>query len=232
MKKNIIAIIPARGKSKGIPKKNITPFAGKPLIAYTIETAFQSELLDRVIVSTDDAEIASVATQYGAEVLMRPAALAQDDTPDLPVFQHALQTLRETEGYTADIVVNLRPTCPLRNVHDINLAITKMLETDCDSVRTVTRAKDHPYWMMKFKGDQLLPFLDDIDIQKYYRRQLLPDAYILNGGVDVMKAAIIETHTNLYGTHIKGVLMPAERSVDIDTVVDVKIAEALLKGGI
>jgi len=228
MKHKILALIPARGGSKGILRKNIRMLAGKPLIAYSIEKALKSIYIDRVIVSTDDEQIADIAKEYGAEVLIRPKKLATDDTSDLPVFQHALKKLKEKEDYDPTFVLNIRPTCPLRNVEDIDNAIEKMIRINCDSVRTITEVKDHPYWTSKLKGDKMAPFLDDVDVNKYYRRQLLPDAYITNGAVDVMKSEIIMKKNNLYGRDIRGIITPPERSVDIDTELDLKIAEFLL----
>ena len=227
--KKIIAVIPARGGSKGIPKKNITLLNKKPLIAYSIDTAFKSKYIQRVIVSTDDKEIAKIAEKNGAEIINRPKELAQDKTPDLPVFQHIIKTLKENEKYKPEIIINLRPTCPLRSVEDIDKSVKKILDTNCDSVRTITKAKHHPYWMGKLINDKLKPFIDDIDVQKYYQRQLLPDAYIINGGVDVMKAEIIEKEKSLYGKDIRAVFMPEERSIDIDTNLDIYIAETILK---
>lgn len=229
MRKKILAIIPARGGSKGIHKKNITPINGKPLIFYTIEKALQSKYINRAVVSTDDNEIAETAKKYGADVLIRPKELALDDTPDLPVFQHALKELRKTEEYCSDLVIHLRPTCPLRIVDDIDNAIEKMLKTNCDSVRTITEVKDHPYWTSKVEGDRLSPFLENCNVSKYYRRQLLPDAYITNGAADVLKPNIIMNKNNLYGEDIRGIIIPAERSVDIDTEFDLKLVEILLK---
>jgi len=230
MKKlEVVAVIPARGGSKGIPHKNIVNLAGKPLIAYSIDTAKKSEHIDRIIVSTDDGKIADVAKKYDVEIIMRPADLAKDDTPDLPVFQHVINTLKEKEGNIPSIIVNLRPTCPLRNENDVDNAVKKMIETGCDSVRTTTLAKHHPYWMWKIEDGRLLPFIDGMDIQKYYQRQLLPDVYVITGGADVMTTKKIVEEDTLYGRDIRAVTMPPERSVDIDTMFDLKFAEAILK---
>jgi CMP-N-acetylneuraminic acid synthetase len=227
MSEGIVAIVPARGGSKGIPKKNIALLAGKPLLSYSIEVGLESSLIDRVFVSTDDEEIAKVALSFDAEILHRPKELAGDDTPDLPVFQHAISYL-EDQGYHPEILVNLRPTCPLRDVKDVNSAIQKMVDSNCDAVRTITTVKHHPYWMGKLKNDRLFPFIDGIDVQKYYQRQLLPDAYIINGGVDVMRAENIIKNKSLYGNDIRAVFMPPERSIDIDTNLDLRIAETIL----
>jgi len=121
----IIAVIPARGGSKGIPYKNIVSLAGKPLLAYSIRTAQKSEYIQRIIISTDDKKIADVAKKYDVEIIKRPADLAKDDTPDLPVFKHVLSTLKEKEGKNPEIIVNLRPTCPLRNEKDVDPLLKK-----------------------------------------------------------------------------------------------------------
>jgi CMP-N,N'-diacetyllegionaminic acid synthase len=229
MEKKIIAVIPARGQSKGIPYKNIAYLAGKPLIYYSINVAKKSRYIERIIVSTDDEKIARVAKKYNVEILMRPSDLAQDDTPDFPVFKHVVDTLKEKEGEIPDIIINLRPTCPLRNEEDIDNAVKKMIDTGCDSVRTITEAKHHPYWMGKLKDDHLVPFIDGIDVQKYYQRQLLPHAFIINGGVDVMNVKNIIENNTLYGKDIRAVFMPFERSVDIDTPFDLQFAEFFLQ---
>ncbi|MEF8848249.1 MAG: acylneuraminate cytidylyltransferase family protein, partial [Candidatus Thermoplasmatota archaeon] len=188
----------------------------------------ESKYVDRVVVSTEDDEIADICKSYGAEVIKRPRELAEDDVPDLPVFQHVIKTIKEDEENIPEIVLNLRPTCPLRSVQDIDKAISKLINTNCDSVRTIKTVKHHPYWMVKRKGDKIVSFLPDIDREKYYQRQLLPKAYTINGGVDVMRSHNIFENNTLYGKDIRSVLMPAERSVDIDTELDFYIAEQLM----
>lgn len=225
----IIAIIPARGGSKGVPRKNIREIAGKPLIAWTIETALSCGRLDRVIVSTEDDEIAKIASNYGAEIpFLRPREIAQDDTPDLPVYQQALSWLNEHEKYCPDIIVWLRPTAPLRIVEDIEGAIRLLTETQADWVRTVCEAEHHPYWMKQLKGDRLLPFLEDMETEKYYRRQLLPPVYRLNGVVDVAWRETVMEKRLLYSGDVRGYVMPLERSIDLDNEVDFLLTEALM----
>jgi CMP-N-acetylneuraminic acid synthetase len=225
----VLAIIPARGGSRGIPYKNIVNLAGKPLIVHTIEVAKKSKCIDRIIVSTDAEKIADICKKFDVEIQMRPAELARDDTPDLPVFQYVLKTLKEKEGKTPDIVINLRPTCPLRTEDDIDKAVKKLIETDCDSVRTVSKVKHHPFWIGKIEEELWIPYIKNIDRNKYYQRQLLPDAYFINGGVDVMKANNIIENDTLYGKNICAVSIPFERSIDIDTTLDLKFAEVILK---
>jgi CMP-N,N'-diacetyllegionaminic acid synthase len=226
----IIAIIPSRGGSKGVPRKNIRQLAGKPLIAWTIETAKACSSLRRVIVSTDDLEIAEIAQRYGAEVpFIRPAELARDDTPDLPVYQHALSCLAEHNDYRPDIVVWLRPTAPLRTVQDIEAAIQLLIETGADCVRSVCLVKHHPYWMKRLEGDRLVSLVNGADESKYYRRQLLPPVYRLNGAVDVAWRETVVEKNLLYGGNMRGYVMPAERSIDLDSELDFAVAGLLLQ---
>src|SRR3972149_608231 len=150
----ILALIPARGGSKGIPRKNIRTFAGYPLVAWSIAAGLQAKSVSRVIVSTDDEEIAAVAREYGADVpFMRPRELAQDRTTDLPVFEHALKWLEDTEAYKPGIVVQLRPTSPIRPMDCVDGAVRILAEhPDADSVRGVVPAAQNPYKMWRVKG--------------------------------------------------------------------------------
>ena len=226
----IIAVIPARGGSKQLPRKNISPLAGKPLIAWSIEIAFACPNLNQVIVSTDDKEIAEIANSYGAKVpFLRPAELAQDNTPDLPVYKHVLFWLAENEDYHPDIIVWLRPTSPLRTVQDIESAIRLLIQTEADCVRSVSLAEHHPYWMKRLDGDCLIPFMDGVDESKYYRRQLLPPVYRLNGAVDVSVCKTVLENEILYQGDIRGYIMPADRSVDLDNEIDFALAELLIQ---
>lgn len=226
----VLAIIPARGGSKGVPRKNIRVLAGKPLIAWTIEMALVCSIVDRVIVSTDDIEIANVAREYGAKVpFIRPARLAQDTSPDLPVCQYALNWLADNEDYFPDIVVWLRPTAPLRIVQDVETATQLLIETGADSVRSVSLVEHHPYWMKRLNDDRLMPFVNGIDENKYYRRQLLPPVYRLNGAVDVAWRKTVMEKGFLYGGDMRGYVMPAERSIDLDSELDFVLAEFLLR---
>jgi len=229
----VLGIIPARGKSKRVPKKNIRPFAGKPLIAYTIENSLQSTRISRLIVSTDSEEIAETARRYGADVpFMRPSCLAEDATPDQPVFRHALEWLREHENYEPDIVLNLRPTTPFKTPQIIDKVIQRMVDTNADVVRTMTRIEGvhHPYWMytLSEEGDAN-PFVDHIDIARYYQRQLLPDVYRINGVVDAMRTQIIHDGDILSTRNMVGVVIAPEDSIDIDSEFDFRVCELLMK---
>ena len=226
----VAAIVPARGGSRGIPRKNIANVLCKPLIAYTIEVAGVTECIDRIIVSTDDEEIREISLKYGAEVpFLRPKELAQDNTPDKPVLIHAIKWLEENEGYIPKIVLNLRPTSPLRLSEDIEKVVKKMISTGCDSVRTVCQVKHHPYWMKRLEGDRLMPFLEGKDERNYYQRQLLPPTYRINGCVDAIRRSVILKQDFLYGDDMRAVVMPAERSHEVDAPMDLKIVEMLLK---
>ena len=217
---SVLGLIPARGGSKGIPRKNLRELAGKPLLAWTVEAALACPLLDRVLVSTDDDEIAAAARACGAEVpFARPAQLANDDTPDLPVYRHALETL----GDEFDVVAWLRPTAPLRTAEDIAAAVRLLEETGADCVRSVCEAEHSPYWMGRVEEGRLVPLLDDLPPQ----RQLLPPVYRLNGAVDAVRCAAVGEE--LFDGDVRAYVMPPERSVDLDTELDFLLAEVLLR---
>ncbi len=229
--RKILALIPARGGSKGIPGKNIRPLAGRPLICWSIDTALQTPCLDRVVVTTDDPEISAIARQAGAETpFLRPAELAGDDTTDLPVYCHALEWLAENQAYRPEVVVWLRPTAPLRTVADIEGAVELLLRTGADWIRTVCRVRHHPYWMYRLEGDRMAPLLPGLDIGKYPRRQQLPPVYRLNGAVEVAWSRTLLEKQLFYSGDVRGYVMPRRRSVDIDTMADFLAAEALLTG--
>src|SRR5204862_1417570 len=183
-----LGVIPARGGSRGVPRKNLRDLGGKPIVAWAIETARACPRIDRVVVSTDDDEIGQVARRHGADVpFLRPPELARDETPDRPVYDHAVAWLAENAGYRPDVVVWLRPTAPLRESRDIAEALDLLEGTGCDSVRSVCAAEHHPYWMMRLEGDRLRPLLDQHDATTFHQRQLLPPVYRLNGAVDVVR---------------------------------------------
>jgi len=221
-----LGIILARGGSQGVPRKNIRLLAGRPLIWYSLEAAQKANLVQRLIVSTDDEEIAETARSLGAEVpFMRPVELARHDTPSLPVLQHAVAYLEETEGYKPDAVVALQPTSPLRTGADIDAGITKLVETGADMVISVCEAEHNPYWMKRLEGDRLENFMGEGP--QYYRRQDLPPVYRLNGAVYVYRRQYFQD-PNRKDLDIRGIVMPQERSVDIDAEIDMIIAEALI----
>lgn len=225
---NILGLIPARGGSKSIPHKNIVPLAGRPLLAYTCDAALASQRLTRTILSTDDPAIADVGRQCGVEVpFLRPTDLAQDDTPALSVIEHALSTLGEDERYQPKVVVLLQPTSPLRRAEHIDAAVDILLETEADSVVTVTEVPHHfnPVSLMRIDQGTLVPFIDGPLI---LRRQDKPQVYARNGpAVLAMRRATIE-NGSLYGQDCRPLLMRAEESLDIDSPFDLLVAEAVL----
>ena len=226
----ILAVITARGGSKGIPQKNIKMLLGKPLIAYTIKVALQSKTLNRTIVSTNDETIAHISKQYGAEVpFLRPQHLATDTATSLSVLQHAVRYLEEKEDYLADIIVCLQPTSPLRSAEDIDQAVNLCLSTGSDSVVSLCQAEHHPYWMKKVVAGRIYPLME-VDDEKYQRRQDLPPVYQLNGAIRVIKRNILLEEERMAGDNTLAYIMPQERSIDIDTPIDFKIAELILRG--
>ena len=232
----ILAIIPARGGSKSIPRKNIRPLAGHPLIAYSIAAALGSQSVTRTIVSTDDEEIAAVARQYGAETpFLRPAEFAQDQTTDLPVFQHALQYLGEHESYFPEIVVQLRPTSPIRPPDCVEAAMKILREhAEADSVRGVVPAGQNPFKMWRFnEAGQMVPLLSVPGIAEPYNapRQALPATYWQTGHVDAFWAKTVHGQGSLSGKVIYPLLLDQRYTIDIDTLKDWKRAEDLISQG-
>ncbi len=227
--KQILAIIPARGGSKGLSRKNIKMIAGKPLLAWTIETALSVPILDRVILSTDDEQILKTGKKYGAEApFLRPASIAGDNVTDMPVYEHTLNWLAENEQFYPEIVVWLRPTTPLRTSMDIEQAVNLLIQKNPDWVRSVCEVEHHPYWMYKLNEGMMESFIDGINIDDYIRRQLLPPVYRLNGAVDVTWSSTVLEKKFLYSGVIAAYIMPGDRSVDIDTKMDLRIAEMLM----
>jgi CMP-N,N'-diacetyllegionaminic acid synthase len=230
---HILSVIPARGGSKSIPMKNIYPLLGKPLIGYTIEHALCSKKIDRVLVSTDNREIARVAEKFGAEVpFSRPNEHGEDKTPDFPVFFHALSWLKENEGYEPDIVVHLRPTSPIRNVQHIDHMIQLLMDNPyCDSVRSVSAAKQSPYKMWKQEGEHIVPLFEHPYNEKTLTaKQYLPNVLFHNGCIDVIRTSTILIKESLTGEVILPFLMADEKyDVQIDSRLDAKIAGMILE---
>lgn len=221
----VLALIPARGGSKGIPGKNIREFAGFPLIAYSIAAGLQAELVTRVIVSTDDPQIAGVAQEFGAEVpFLRPAELAQDDTLDLPVFQHALKWLAEHEKYHPDLVVQLRPTSPIRPQDLVDQAIQiSMDHPEAHSVRGVVPAGQNPHKMWRIEANGKMRNLLDVEgIAEPYNapRQKLPEVYWQTGHIDVIRPEVILEMGSMSGESILPVQIDPVYTVDIDNLRD------------
>ena len=228
----VLGLVPARGGSKGIPRKNLIPVGGLPLIAHTILAARKSRSLDRVIVSTDDDEIAEVAERFGAEVpFRRPPEFAEDLTPDLPVFLHALEWLDRHEGYKPDLIAHLRPTSPLRTAQHIDEAVSILRgRPDADSVRSVTVPSENPFKMWRIADGLLSPLLSVPDHREHWNlpRQVLPEVYWQNACIDVTRYTTIENGRSMTGDHIAPYVMTGATLVDIDSTLDVAVVEMLL----
>lgn len=226
----ILGIIPARGGSKSIPKKNIRLLAGKPLIAYTIETARECKMLTKVVLSTDDIEIAEVAKEHGCDVpFMRPRELALDTTPMVPVLQHAVKYVEENENVHVDAIVLLDPTTPFRRIEDIEACINKLKHNKVDSVVTVCEAEHNPYFvMMELDDDNLIPLFKNKN--EITRRQDAPKVYRLNAAVYAINRDVLMNENAIITDNSKVIIMQQEVSTHIDHEIDFKFAEFLLMG--
>ncbi|MCB0704437.1 MAG: acylneuraminate cytidylyltransferase family protein [Saprospiraceae bacterium] len=225
----ILAVIPARGGSKGVPQKNIKSLAGKPLIAYTIEAAKGSEELSRWIVSTDDEAIAQVSKEWGAAVpFMRPEALATDSAKAIPVIQHALEEMEKMDGTQYDAVLMLQPTTPYRTSADIDAAIRLLRESGADSVISVVDVEGHHPARMKFLQDGRLidpPYCEAYENQP---RQELEPMYLRNGAIYLTRRETI-LNNSFKGSDCRALVMENERSVNIDTMLDFELAEFMMR---
>jgi CMP-N-acetylneuraminic acid synthetase len=229
----VMALIPARGGSKGLPRKNVLPVAGKPLIAHSILQAKQSRHIGRVIVSTDDAEVASVAERWGAEVpFIRPAEFAGDLSPDIDVFRHALRWLAENQGYEPDLVVHLRPTGPVRRVELIDRAIELLMaHSECDAVRSVSPALQTPFKMWLITPEGYLEPVRRVEGMKDSQsipRQLLPAVYWQNGYVDVIRPRAVLEKDSMWGDSALPLVID-EPKLEIDYPEDVPAVEVALR---
>jgi len=233
----VLAIIPARGGSKSIPRKNIVDFAGFPLIAYSIAAGLAAESVDRVIVSTDNAEIAEISRKFGAETpFIRPDEYARDQTPDLPVFVHAINWLADHENYQPDIVVQLRPTSPFRRVWHINEAVYRLIERpNADAVRTICIPFQNPFKMWRIGSNGYLkPIGIELGIeQEPYNqpRQALPDIYWQTGYVDAAWTDTLLSKGSMTGDQILPLIIDPSEWIDIDSPDDWRRAERLITNG-
>lgn len=232
----ILALIPARGGSKSIPRKNIRPLSGYPLIAYSIAAALQSKHVSRTIVSTDDEEIARIAQHYGAEApFLRPGEYALDNTTDYPVFTHALSWLQENEGYQPDIVIQLRPTSPIRPPDCVDQAVQILLDhPEADSVRGVVPSGQNPYkmWRVNEQG-RMTALLDLPGTREPYNspRQDLPQTYWQTGHIDAIRLSAILGKNSLSGDTIYPLFLDPRYAIDIDTLRDWQRAEWIISQG-
>lgn len=225
--RRILAIIPARGDSKRLPGKNIKLLAGKPMISYAINAAHASKYIDRVVVSTDDATIARVAEEAGADVpFMRPAELASDTAQSIDVLLHAVHTLEEKGQEHYEVIVLIQPTSPLLLPSDIDEAIETLARTNASSCVSMCAISERPEWMYTLQDGQARPFLEFDQSSK--RSQDLPSLYRINGCVYVMRRDTLLTKRRIVdSSNLCATLMPRERSVDIDEPIDFELAEHL-----
>jgi CMP-N-acetylneuraminic acid synthetase len=224
----VLALIPARGGSKGLPRKNIREFLGRPLVQWSIDAAIKSSLVQRIVVSTDDPEVADIARGGGAEVpFLRPPELAGDEVTDLPVFQHALEWLRTNEDYVPDVVVQLRPTSPLRPAGLIDDGVRRLLADDeADSLRVVTEPANNPFKMWRIEHSVLVPLVDSGIHEQYNQpRQALPPAYWQIGTLDVIRTSTISELASMSGRRILALVVGRELAADIDDEVSFRAAE-------
>jgi len=230
----VLVVVPARGGSKGLPRKNARLLAGEPLVARAVRAGREAALVDRVLCSTDDEPIAELARAAGAEVpFLRPSELAQDTTEDWPVFAHALEWLAAHERWQPSIVVNLRPSTPLRRQGMVDEAIRLLVGQDVDSVKSVCLARQHPHkmWLLQ-EGGRMEPYL-----KTPFRRQRGPDVpraelepiYWQTGHVDVTWRRTLEEQRTLIGRRVAGLVVAPETSIDIDGPFELELAELVLR---
>jgi len=220
---SVLGIVPARGGSKGIPRKNLAPLCGQTLMAWTLAAARDSSELTRVVVSTDDDDIAREAAAHDTEVILRPAPLAADDTPVLEVLQHVVRDLDQRERYCPDVVVLLQPTSPLRTARHIDAGVRLLGETEADSVVSVVEVPHHfhPVSVLRLEGDRLAPYQGKTTVT---RRQDKPTLYGRNGPAILATRTKVLLEGSLYGRDSRPLVMTPEESVDIDAPWDLELA--------
>lgn len=225
----LLCIIPARGGSKGLPNKNIKDFNGNPLISYSIVEAKKSKYINKVIVSTDDYKIAEISKKYGAEIpFMRPSELAGDSSRIIDTYCYTINKLKNEFEFNTDILVVLQPTSPLRTVKHIDEAIELFLEKSADSIVSLSEVQHPPYWYKNMdETNKVSDFITMNDTTAL--RQELPKVYCPNGAIFIFKADMIVKEKQLYTEHSFGYLMSTDESVDIDSLLDFKIAEMIIK---
>ncbi len=223
----VLAIIPARGGSKGIPHKNIQNLAGKPLISYTILAAKKSKYIDKIIVTTDDKKIAKISALHGAEVpFLRPKKISHDDSPTIQAVKHTLEFLRTNQFYIPDMILILQPTSPLRTTKLIDYTIAVLGKSKSSCAITVSKIKKHPFSAFWLKAGLLRPFKQNFTT--FDRRQKYPDLYFPTGDVYASWHDTIKKYDSIYGPKIKPVIVSAE-NIDIDAPFDLFLAEMTIK---
>ncbi len=228
----VLAVIPARGGSKSIPRKNIKKLGDHPLIAYSIAAALRSKSVNRIIVSTDDNEIASIAKSYGAEVpFIRPSSLSEDDTLDYPVFVHVVEWLLEQENYKPGALVQLRPTSPFRELNYVDRAVQILKENEKgDSVRSVISSQQNPYKMWRQQDGFIQPLIQSKLNESYNMpRQQLPPTFWQTGHVDVIKHSTIINQNSLTGNNVLPLIVNPKFAIDLDTIDQWEYAEFFIK---
>ena len=222
-----LAIIPARGGSKGIKRKNIRKLLGKPLISYTITAAKKAKTINKIVVSTDDAEIAKISKNYGAEIpFLRPKIFSKDTSSTIDVVNHTLEFLKNNQSYIPDIIVILQPTSPLRTSQIIDKSINSLKKSRATSVITVSKIIKHPFISYWIKNDYLKPF--ETNSTKYSRRQDLPNLFYPSGSVYAFWNKTLEKSNSIYGNKIKPIIIN-DPDIDIDHPIDMFFAEMILK---
>jgi CMP-N,N'-diacetyllegionaminic acid synthase len=234
-KEKVICSISARGGSKGVPNKNIRILGGKPLIAYAIIESLKSKYIDRVVVSTDSNAIAEVAEKYGAEVLRRPNVLAEDRTPLIDSTQYTMRAM-DSQGFNADIIVQLSPTCPFLTIEHIDQSIEMVADDDCEcSVSLKKIQHEHPYRArVLHQNDFFENYEQEVDVEskQYHSRQDLPDLYCTTGGLYTRQRHLLESYTGddfAMGVHRKGILLTDIEAVNIDEMIDFYFTEFLFE---
>ena len=230
----VLGVIPARGGSKSIPGKNLADVNGRPLLSFIIEAAQEAEELDRLVVSTDDEEIATVARKWGADVpFLRPPELATDEVDLVPVVRHAMQEM-DRLGFVADAIVSLQPTSPFLESDDIDLAIQKLEDTGADSVASVLPIDhEHTFWVKRLEGDRVLPFNEYTD-ESYLQRQDLPPAFIFDGGIFVRRRRLLEEWSGRdfgLGNDVRAVVLDAWKSLHIDDPLHLELVRTVMRRG-
>lgn len=233
----ILCLILARGGSTRIPEKNLVDLGGKPLIAYAIECAKGSKYINRIIVSTNDRNIANTAKKYGAEApFMRPENISKGDSTELDAFKHALAWLKEKEGYEPDLIVKLFCTSPFRKSDTVDKAVKLLIDNpDADSVRSVRLCSEHPYKMWRIEGGRLKSLIPPEEKPREAHTlsyQVLPEVFIQNASIDVTRASNVWDKGSITGTRIMPLLMDEIESVDINNILDLELARLIIEKGL
>lgn len=228
----ILGVIPARGGSKSVPRKNLAPVEGRPLLAYVIDAARASQRLERFVVSTEDEEIADVARELGAEVpFRRPRELATDEVSIVPVVRHAMEAM-DALGFHADAVLSIQATSPFLEGDDIDRAVELLERSGADAVCSVERVEHaHPYWVKRLDGDRILPFNDATD-ESYLQRQDLPPAYIFDGGLFARRREVLERWSGNdfgLGGDVRAIVLGGLKSLHIDDPVELEMVRFFMR---